>query len=140
MTYEEMLRHLGASLGIAALAAWPADECELTIDGMAVRLRHLREARQIEIEAQLPHASPLAWDAAAAMLADNFIGASAPDAICNIGPDGVARLCMRQWLEPLSGEDFADSLARFVARLERHLRLSATSPAATAASPQWHAV
>jgi hypothetical protein len=139
MTYEELLRHLGASLGLAALAAWPADECELTIDGMAVRLRHLREARQVEIEAQLPHASPLAWDDAAAMLADNFIGASAPDAICNIGPDGVARLCMRQWLEPLSGEDFADSLARFVARLERRLRLSATNANATA-SPQWHAV
>jgi len=139
MTYEELLRHLGASLGIGALAAWPANECELTIDGMAVRLRHLREARQVEIEAQLPHASPLAWDDAAAMLADNFIGASAPDAICNIGPDGVARLCMRQWLEPLSGEDFADSLARFVARLERRLRLSATNANATA-SPQWHAV
>lgn len=140
MSYEELLRQLGASLGLAALAAWQADECELTIDGMAVRLRHLREAGQVEAEARLSHAGALAWDDAAAMLAANFLGACAPDAICSIGLDGASRLSMRRRLDSLRGEDFANSLERFVARLERHPRPPATTPAAPAASPQWQAV
>ena len=142
MTYLELLRHLGDSLSLAALAAWQADECGLTIDGMAVQLRHLREARQVEIEAALSHASPLAWDDAAALLAANFVGAGAADAICSIGPDGKARLSMRHSLESLSGEDFIRLLERFVARLERRHRPSAATTLQTAAavSARWQGV
>ena len=142
MTHLELLRHLGDSLGLAALTAWQADECVLTIDGMAVRMRHLREAGQVEIEAALFHESPLEWEDAAAMLAANFVGAGAADAICNLGPDGVPRLSMRHSIESLCDDHLVSLLERFVARLERHRRPSTTTPAATAtvASAQWQEV
>lgn len=140
MEFQHLLRHLGASLNLSSLTSWSSDECMLVIDGMRIRLQHLHEPRQVVIEADLFARGELDGDAARAMLAANFRGDHTPEAVFNIGSDGIVRMSMRRALDSLSDEAFVDVVGRFVARLEARLKPQVVQTVARADTLAWQLV
>ena len=138
MSFERLLGHLAAAVNRPALASESRNPCVLVIDGLKIRLRELSPAPEACIEADVGDAGELSWSTARSMLAANFRGGHAWDAVFHMNADGTRRLSMRLALDSLSCEDFVEAVERFVSHLEDYNRRRASSVSSeTSDLPVW---